>query len=95
MKNDILMEAWYPLGHGNKTLLSEPAFTELAKRYNKSIVQVILRWHIQIGNIVFPKSSNPEHIKNNFDIFDFELSKEDIIKIASIDKKKAYFNVPE
>lgn len=94
-KNDILMEAWYPLGHGNKELLSDPVFTELAKKYGKSNVQIILRWHIQIGNIIFPKSSNPEHIKSNFAIFDFELSKEDMVKIESIDKNKSYFNMPE
>ncbi|WP_339320258.1 aldo/keto reductase [Paenibacillus sp. FSL R10-2734] len=94
-KNDILMEAWYPLGHGNKKLLSNPVITELAKKYGKSNVQIILHWHIQIGNIVFPKSSNPEHIRSNFAIFDFELSKEDMAKIASIDKRKPYFNIPE
>ena len=94
-KNDILMEAYYPLGHGDKKLLSDPVFSELAKRYGKSNVQIILRWHIQMRNIVFPKSTNPAHINSNIDIFDFELSKKDMEKIAMLDKNKQYFNIPE
>ena len=94
-KNGILMEAWYPLGHGDKKLLSDPAFTEMAIKYGKSNAQIILRWHIQMGNIVFPKSTNPVHIKSNFDIFDFKLTQEDMEEIAALDKNKLYFNIPE
>ena len=65
-------QAWYPLGHGDKALLEEPLFTELGKKYGKSNAQIILRWHIQAGNIVIPGSKNPQHIKANFDLFDFD-----------------------
>lgn len=92
---DIQMEAWYPLGHGDKKLLSESLFTELAGKYHKSVVQVILRWHVQMRNIVFPKSLSESHIRDNADIFDFELSMEDMNRIASIDKNKSYFNRPD
>ena len=67
-----LIEAYYPIGHGDKGLMNHELFTKLAKKYKKTNVQIILRWHIQIGNIVIPKSSNPAHLKENFEIFDFE-----------------------
>lgn len=57
-----VIESWYPIGHGDKGLLNEPVFTELAEKYGKNNVQIILRWHIQEGTIVFPKSTNPKHI---------------------------------
>ncbi|MDE6963861.1 MAG: aldo/keto reductase, partial [Lachnospiraceae bacterium] len=66
--------AWYPLGHGDKTLINEPVFTSLAQKYSKSNAQIILRWHVQTGNQIIPGSTNPEHIKANADIFDFELT---------------------
>ena len=66
-----VIEAWYPIGHGDTDLIQEPVFTKLAEKYKKSNVQIILRWHIQEGTIIFPKSTNPQHIKDNFDIFDF------------------------
>ena len=62
----IVIQAWYPLGHGDKALISEPLFTELAKKYGKSNAQVILRWHIQAGDIVIPGSRNSSHIRSNF-----------------------------
>ena len=62
-KEGIVIQAWYPLGHGDKTLREEPLFTELAHKYGKSNSQIILRWHIQSGNIVIPGSKNPQHIK--------------------------------
>lgn len=94
-KNSILTEVWYPLGHGDKKLLAEPLFVSLASKYKKSVAQVILRWHIQKGHIVFPKSTNKEHIKSNIDIFDFSLSNEDMAQIDAMDKNKSYFNMPE
>jgi len=93
--NNIFTEAWYPLGHGNKKLLSDPVFAEIGKKYGKSNVQIILRWHIEIGNIIFPKSTNPAHIKSNMEIFDFELTKEDMDKIAGLDKRKPFLNPPK
>ena len=56
-----VIESWYPIGHGDKNLIHEPLFTELGKKYGKTNVQIILRWHIQEGNIIFPKSTNPQH----------------------------------
>ena len=84
--------AWSPLGHGDKALINEPVFTELAAKYHKSNAQIILRWHIQSGNVVFPGSKNPEHIRDNFNIFDFALTDEDMAKIASIDKNTRYYH---
>ena len=83
--------AWYPLGHGDKALIGEPVFGELAAKYGKSNAQIILRWHVQSGNIVIPGSKNPGHIRDNFDIFDFELSSEDMEKIVEVDKKVRYY----
>ena len=83
--------AWYPLGHGDKALIGEPVFSELAAKYGKSNAQIILRWHVQSGNIVIPGSKNPDHIRDNFDIFDFELTDEDMEKIAGVDKNVRYY----
>ena len=83
--------AWYPLGHGDKSLREEPVFTELAKKYGKTNAQIILRWHIQSGNVVIPGSKNPDHIRDNFDIFDFVLSDEDMAEIAKVNKNKRYY----
>lgn len=87
-------ESWYPLGHGDSALINEPIFTQLAEKYGKTNVQVILRWHIQKGNIVFPKTTNPQHMKNNIDIFDFALTDDEMKQIDALDKNKRYFNVP-
>ncbi len=88
----IVIQAWYPLGHGDKALQQEPLFTELAKKYGKSNAQIILRWHIQSGNIVIPGSKNPEHIKANLDLFDFALTDEEMAEINAMDKKKRYYH---
>ena len=66
----------------------------MAKKYKKTNVQIILRWHIQYGNIVIPKSSNPAHLKENFEIFDFELTKDEMEEIKKLDQGKYYFSVP-
>jgi len=87
------IECWYPIGHGDKSLINEPVFTELGRKYGKSNVQVILRWHIQEGNIIFPKSTNPQHIQDNFNIFDFELTDEEMNRIRALDKGVRYFNM--
>lgn len=84
--------AWYPLGHGDKSLIEEQIFTDLAKKYGKTNPQIILRWHIQSGNVVIPGSRNPKHIKENFDIFDFELTSEEMAEIAKINKNVRYYN---
>lgn len=90
-ETDMGLMAWYPLGHGDKSLINEPVFTELAVKYKKTNAQIILRWHIQSGNVVIPGSKNPDHIRDNFDIFDFVLSDEDMAKIAGVNKNKRYY----
>jgi len=87
----MYIQAWYPLGHGDKALLEEPLFAELGKKYGKSNAQIILRWHIQDGNIVIPGSKNPTHIKDNFALFDFELTEEEMARIAALDKNTRYY----
>ena len=84
--------AWYPLGHGDKNLINEPVFTKLAEKYGKSNAQIILRWHVQSGNVIFPGSRNPAHIRDNFNIFDFVLTDEEMAEIASVDKNLRYYN---
>ena len=84
--------AWYPLGHGDKNLINEPVFARLAGKYGKTNAQIILRWHVQSGNVVFPGSRNPEHIRDNFDIFDFTLTGEEMAEIAKVDKGVRYYN---
>lgn len=83
--------AWYPLGHGDHKLLDEPVFGELAKKYGKTPAQIILRWHVQMGHIVIPGSTNPEHIASNIDIFDFALTPQDMEKIAALDTETKYY----
>ena len=91
-KESMVIQAWYPLGHGDKALIQEPLFTELARKYGKSNAQVILRWHIQAGNIVIPGSKDPDHIKANLDLFDFALTDEEMGKIAAMDRQKRYYH---
>lgn len=92
-KYGTVIESWYPIGHGDKDLLNEPVFTELAEKYGKNNVQIILRWHIQEETIVFPKSTNPKHIQDNIDIFDFELTAEEMERIRALDKGVRFFNM--
>ena len=88
---NTVIESWYPLGHGDAALIEEPVFTKLSEKYGKLNAQIILRWHIQEGIIVFPKSSNPVHIKENIDIFDFELTEEEMNEIRQLDKGFRYY----
>lgn len=97
-KYDIKIMSWYPLGgKGNtKTLLENPIILNLAKKYNKSPSQIVLRWHIENGFIVIPGSKNIEHVKENLDIFDFSLTEEDMKEIAKInDHKRQYIRTDE
>ena len=95
-KEDIVIQAWYPLGHGDAALLQQPVFAKLAEKYGKSNAQIILRWHIQAGNVVIPGSKNLEHIRANFDLFDFELTAEEMQEIQKLNKDKRYYtSTPE
>lgn len=87
-KDDVKLEAWYPLGHGDETLLSNPVFGRLAEKYGKNPGQIILRFEVQEGVITLPKSSNPERIAGNLNIFDFELSEAEMEEIRSMDTGK-------
>ena len=88
-----VIESWYPLGHGDAALLAEPLFAELGAKYGKTPAQVILRWHIQAGNVIFPKSTSPAHIADNMDIFDFELTADEMAQVKQLDKGVRYFNM--
>ena len=87
-KDDVKLEAWYPLGHGDKSLLENPSITALAEKYGKNAGQIILRFEVQEGFIVLPKSTNPERIKGNIDIFDFELTADEMETIRALDTGK-------
>ncbi|MGI5348007.1 aldo/keto reductase [Streptomyces sp. CA-250714] len=79
----IATEAWSPLGQGGD-LLDEPALREIAGRHGKTVAQVVLRWHLQLGNVVIPKSVTPSRVRENIDVFDFELSGEDMARIGEL-----------
>ena len=91
-KYDIKLMSWYPLGHGDKSLIQEAVFVELGKKYGKTPAQVILRWHIQMGFVVIPGSKNVDHIKDNLNIMDFELTADEIAEIAKLDKGERYYH---
>jgi 2,5-diketo-D-gluconate reductase A len=82
--HEIATEAWSPIARGD--VLDDPVITAIADKLGRTPAQVVLRWHIQSGNIVFPKSTNPARIKENFELFDFELGAEDIEQIGSLDR---------
>ncbi|MDP9700418.1 aldo/keto reductase [Paenibacillus polysaccharolyticus] len=90
VKNQILHEAWGPLGQGSKELLEHPELLTIANKHRKSVAQVILRWHLERGIIAIPKSSNPERIKENSELFDFELNAEEMEHIRCLDTGKRY-----
>jgi 2,5-diketo-D-gluconate reductase A len=86
-EHGIVTEAWAPIAQGR--VLDDPALIEMAERYGKSVAQVVLRWHIQHGNVVFPKSVTPERIRENFALFDFELERADVETIDGLDRREA------
>ncbi len=83
-EHGILTEAWSPLGQG--AILDDETIGEIASGHDRTVAQVVLRWHLQLGNVVIPKSVTPERIEENFALFDFELSSEEMDKIAGLDK---------
>ena len=92
---DMQVECWYPIGHADPELLQNEVLTAIAEAHDKSVVQVILRWHMQEGLCAVPGSTNPEHIKENISIFDFELSDDEMEQIRALDKGEdgRYFNL--
>ena len=90
-QDDVKLECYYPLGHGNKELLNHSLVQQLAHKYHKNAGQIILRFEVQDGLIVLPKSSQKERIKGNIDIFDFQLSEEDMKTITNMNKDTSSF----
>jgi diketogulonate reductase-like aldo/keto reductase len=90
-----VVAGWFPLGRGDRELLAEPLFAELGQKYGKSPAQVILRWHVQDGTIVIPGSTDPAHIRSNFELFDFALTAQEMDRVAAMDKNKRFHNLPE
>lgn len=82
---------WYPLGHGDPELLRDPVFTALADKYHKSTVQIILRWAVQRQFITIPGTKNPDHLRSNFDIFDFALTDEEMNAINGMNGTRQYY----
>ncbi len=90
-KYSVAPEAWAPLGEGRDNMLQNPILNEIAAKYGKTAAQVILRWHLQRGVIVIPKSTHIERMQENFNVFDFALTDEDMAAIATLDKAKSSF----
>lgn len=90
-KYGVQHEAWAPFGEGRGGMFEEPLLVEIGKKYGKTAAQVILRWDMQRNIVAIPKSTHIERMEQNFDIFDFELSEEDMAKIATLDKKQSSF----
>lgn len=86
--HSVTLEAYFPLGHGDEALLTHPLVTALAHKYNKTAGQIILRFEVQEGFIVLPKSSNPQHMADNIAIFDFSLTDEDMARMRGLDTGK-------
>ncbi len=84
-EHGIATEAWSPLAKGGE-LLSDPAITSLAEKYGRTPAQVVIRWHLQLGNVVIPKSVTPARIKENIDVFDFELADDDVTSISELNR---------
>ena len=91
----IKLMSWYPLGHGDRSLINEPVFAAIGKKYGKTPAQVILRWHTQMGFAVIPGSKNVEHIKDNLNILDFRLTDDEMARIALLDKGVRYYHRTE
>ncbi|WP_030741733.1 aldo/keto reductase [Streptomyces sp. NRRL F-5135] len=86
-ERSILTEAWSPLGQG-KGLLEVPTVVAIARKHGRTPAQAVLRWHLQLGNVVIPKSVTPSRIRENIDVFDFELDADDLAALAALDEGK-------
>ena len=87
----IRLMAWYPLGHGDRSLLEEKFFRTLGEKYDRTPAQVILRWHTQMGFVVIPGSKNVDHIRDNLDILDFVLTDAEMEEIAKLNTGRRYY----
>ena len=91
----IQVEGWAPFAEGKQNLFKKETLAAIAKKHNKSIAQVVVRWHIQQNIVVIPKSVHKERIEENFDVFDFELSDKDMAKIAAMNNDERLFILHE
>jgi diketogulonate reductase-like aldo/keto reductase len=94
-ENNIITQPWSPLGNGNANLLNNAELKTIAKKYGKTVAQVILRWHLQEGFVVIPKSVTPSRIEENFNVFDFELTEDEMNVVRSLDTGKRLFFDPK
>lgn len=94
-ENNIVTQPWSPLGNGNAELLNNESLKSIAEKHNKTVPQVILRWHLQEGFCVIPKSVTPSRIEENFNVFDFELSGDEMDTVRSLDTNKRIFFDPK
>lgn len=94
-KYGIRLMSWYPLGHGDRSLIEEPVFSALGEKYGKTPAQVILRWHVQMGFAVIPGSRNVDHIRDNLNILDFSLTEAEMAEIAKLNNGKRYYTRTE
>ncbi|WP_312287576.1 aldo/keto reductase [Chryseobacterium gleum] len=94
-ENNIITQPWSPLGNGNANLLSNPDLKAIAEKYGKTVAQVILRWHLQEGFVVIPKSVTPSRIEENFNVFNFELTEDEMNVVRSLDTGKRLFFDPK
>lgn len=94
-EHHIVLQSWFPLGHGSNDMLSEEVLVNLANKYNKSTAQIVLRWHTQMGFGLVPGSKSHDHIKENAEIYDFTLTDEEMGMIASINKHTPFYKVTE
>ena len=94
-ENNIITQPWSPLGNGNADLLNHPDLKAIAEKYGKTVAQVILRWHLQEGFVVIPKSVTPSRIEENFNVFDFELTEDEMNTVRNLDTGKRLFFDPK
>jgi diketogulonate reductase-like aldo/keto reductase len=94
-ENNIITQPWSPLGNGNADLLNNSQLKAVAEKYGKTVAQVILRWHLQEGFVVIPKSVTPSRIEENFNVFGFELTEEEMNIVRSLDTGKRLFFDPK
>ena len=90
-KYGVQAEAWAPFGEGRGGLFQDPVLTEIGQKHGKTAAQVVLRWHLQRGVVVIPKSVRPERMRENIDVFDFALSAEEMERIGALDQKQSAF----
>ena len=90
-KYQVQIEAWAPFGEGRGGLFENPVLTSIGQKYGKTVAQVMLRWHLQRGVVVIPKSTHKERMQENFDVFDFVLGQEDMAAIAALDREESSF----